>query len=122
MGYDYEISYKKGKENVVADSLSRLPAAQLMTMTIATLDSELIAHIKQSCTADLTIQGILNRLARGETLPKFSLTQGLLYRNGKLVVGKGGELHSKIISLFHDSAYGGHSGVAVTTKRVRSLF
>ena len=27
LGYDYEICYKQGKQNVVADGLSRLPAA-----------------------------------------------------------------------------------------------
>jgi len=122
LGYDYEISYKKGKENMVADSLSRLPAAQLMTLTLTTLDSDLLAQVRQSCTTDTTIQDIIARLEGGEILPKYSLVQGALYRHGKLVVGKGGELHAKIISLFHDSAYGGHSGVAVTTKRVKDLF
>ena len=46
IGFDYEIRYKKRKGNVVADGLSRIPAAQLITMTISSLDSKLIAQVK----------------------------------------------------------------------------
>jgi len=37
-------------------------------------------------------------------------------------VGNDGELHSHIIKLFHDSAFGGHSGVVLTEKRVSFFF
>jgi len=48
---------------------------------------------------------------------KYSYSQGLLYINGKLVVGKGAVVCTKIIQFFHASALGGHSEVAVTTKK-----
>ena len=38
------------------------------------------------------------------------------------MVGNKEGIHSTIIQLFHDSSFGGHSGVAVTIKRVAALF
>ena len=38
-GYDYEITYKKGKENVVADALLRLPKqAEFLAISLSTCD------------------------------------------------------------------------------------
>ena len=122
MGFDYEICYKKGKENVVADGLSRLPAAQLTTLTVSSIDSELLNLIKQSWSGDDSIQAILTRINQGENLQKYTISQNILYRKGKVVVGQDKDLHSKLIKIFHDSPLGGHSGVAVTTKRVLALF
>ena len=48
MGYDYEICYKKGQDNVVADGLSRIPVAQLLTLSISTINTELLANSKKS--------------------------------------------------------------------------
>ena len=42
MGYDYEINYKKGRENVVADALSRVNSSELMFMAISTISSDLM--------------------------------------------------------------------------------
>jgi len=39
-----------------------------------------------------------------------------------VVVGNSDELRSKLISMFHNSVIGGHSGMTVTTKTVESLF
>jgi len=122
MGYDYEICYRGGKENVAADGLSRITAAQLMTLTVSEINSELLEQVKQSWTQDPLIQQLLDKIQQGESIPHYSYSQGLLYRKGRLVVGHQKELHTTIIQLFHDSSFGGHSGVAVTIKRVASLF
>ena len=62
MGFDYEICYKKRKENVVADGLSRIPAVQLTALTVSSLDSDLLALIKQSWNGDDSIQAIMGRI------------------------------------------------------------
>jgi len=117
MGFDYEICYKKGKENVVADGLSRVPAVQLTALTVSSLDSKLLTFIKQSWESDDIIQTILESIRQGENLSKYTLSQDVLYRNGKIMVSKDRDLHSKIIKLYHDSSLGRHSGVAVNYQK-----
>lgn len=41
MGFDYEIEYKSGSENAVADALSRVSGAELLYMALSVLDSNL---------------------------------------------------------------------------------
>ena len=48
MGYDYEIRYKKGKENIAADALSRMHSGELMMMAISAISSDLMSEIKSS--------------------------------------------------------------------------
>jgi hypothetical protein len=45
-----------------------------------------------------------------------------LNRKGKVVVGKNPALRDKLISMFHNSAVGGHSGMTVTSKTIGGLF
>jgi len=122
MGYDYEICYKKGQDNVVADGLSRIPVAQLLTLSISTINAELLANSKKSWEDDEDLQAILHKLSNGEPVPKYSYSQGLLYRKGKLAVGRDVVPQTQIVQFLHDSALGGHSGVEVTTKRITSPF
>ena len=48
MGYDYEIMYRKGRENVVAGGLSRVYGAQLISLALSTINSDLLSSIKNS--------------------------------------------------------------------------
>ena len=47
MGLDYEICYKKGKENLAADALSRVPSAQLLSMAVSKVHPTLFDDIKR---------------------------------------------------------------------------
>jgi len=48
LGLDYDIVYKKGKENTVADSLSTISSAQLMELTLIYIDAKpLIINLKR---------------------------------------------------------------------------
>jgi len=55
MGFDYEICYRKGKENVVANGLFKVSAAQLLALTMSDVNSELLEHVKQSLVEDAHI-------------------------------------------------------------------
>jgi hypothetical protein len=52
----------------------------------------------------------------------FSPSQGLIRNKKRIWVGANSALHTKIISAFHSSAMGGHSGIQATFQRVNKLF
>nr|CAD1837126.1 unnamed protein product [Ananas comosus var. bracteatus] len=84
MGYDYELVYKNGRENVVADALSRAPSLQ----AISAIHTDLLEQIKLSWNQDDRIKKILADKQRGgHSGSHYTWTQGLLKRKGKLVVG-----------------------------------
>ena len=55
LGFDYEIEYKLGKENIPADALSRIPSKDLYAMTTSTISTGLMEEIRQSYVHDNTI-------------------------------------------------------------------
>ena len=87
VGFDYEIQYKQGKENLVADGPSRLYGLQLLASTLSSLSSDLIAAIRASWSQDTFLQQLIQTLDKGQQHPKYSWQPGILYRKGKVVVG-----------------------------------
>ena len=52
----------------------------------------------------------------------FSLHQGIIRRHQQIWVGNNSALRTKIVSAFHESALGGHSGINATYQRVNKMF
>nr|GEV52932.1 putative zinc finger, CCHC-type [Tanacetum cinerariifolium] len=85
MGFDYEVKYKKGVENAVADALSRT----------------------------------LLELHNGKDYRKhYTWSNGQLLRKNKMVVRKDEQLRMDLLTYFHSSSVGGHSGMKVTTHKL----
>ncbi|KAJ7960249.1 Ty3/gypsy retrotransposon protein [Quillaja saponaria] len=119
MGFDYEICYKKGSRNVVANALSRRDEPQLCVVYTTTVQSELLQKIKQSWEQDEKLQKIIKELSVSvDSHRHYKWEQGVLKRKGKLVVGNDPTLKQEIIECYHGSPIGGHSGVVPTCKRI----
>lgn len=54
--------------------------------------------------------------------PHFKWKEGILTRKGKVVIGDDAEIRESILIWMHSSHQGGHSGIEVTTKRIKSMF
>lgn len=127
LGYDYNIVYKKGKENVVADPLSRRYEGadhfQGESRAISIVIPQWQQEVKASWANDLAVQEILTKIALyPSSVTEFSLQDGDLRRQGKLVVRVDGELRTQIAKNLHGTSEGGHSGIQATIKRVKNIF
>lgn len=117
--FDYEIVYKKGKENVVAH-VSRIQGPEHLSIAPIVENGKLLDEIKQRWARDPQLQSAIQLIEEGQP-SLFMWKQGLLLKKGKLVVGKDVTLRQEIIKIFHTTTIAGHSGVHGSTKRISSF-
>lgn len=127
LGFDYRIVYKRGKENVVADPLSRLHErkekqnAEALAITVVVPQWKF--ELRNFWALDPGLQEVLTKQAVDpSSVPDFTLMDGDLRRQGKLVVGITCNLREQIIHNLHGGSEGGHSGITATIKRINNLF
>ncbi|GMI80696.1 hypothetical protein HRI_001738900 [Hibiscus trionum] len=123
MGFDYEIQYRKGIHNVVADALSRRPEeGSCCTMVVSQVDAKLWERIMETWKKDDKLRKIIETKEKEvDKHPKYQWDGKLLKMKGKLVVGDDTELKKELLKFFHDSAVGGHSGATATIQRVSTV-
>ncbi|GJV74347.1 retrotransposable element Tf2 [Tanacetum coccineum] len=114
MGFDYEIMYKKGAENVVVDALSRIHSQlKFLQMGVITLSSELY---------DRELKSRIEKLQSNSSSSKHdSWSNRQLLRKGKLVISNDEILKSDLMKYFHSGLDGGHSKMQGTIKRMHAL-
>ena len=65
-GYDYEVQFKKGIENVTADALSRQPHTTATSWALHGITTDLLAEIQQSWQSDPKVQETIQQLISGD--------------------------------------------------------
>ena len=115
MAFDFEITYKKDVDNVVADALSRVHSSEILCMAITTVSIDLYPLIATTWISDPELAALILEL-------QVLLDWGTVKEERQASFGNDEGLKLKIIKLFHDSSSGGHSGIHATYKRLSSLF
>lgn len=122
LGLRYVIRYKKGADNNAADALSRAVPRKLIA-AITSCQPAWLDDLIASYNSNPQTKKLLEQLAiREDPKGRFKQHQGILRFRDRIWLGGSTKMQQKIISAFHDSALGGHSGFPVTYARVRRLF
>ena len=112
-GFDFEIKYLKGKENRVADALSRKVQC-LYEILISKWKNSLFEMIKTAADQDAEYQQIkqqVQQLSSGKMQQRYELDDArMLYFNKRLYVPNKDGLRNLILDEFHISHYTGHPG------------
>lgn len=106
LGFEYIISYKKGKDNVAADALSRIHYREQQCNGLTVNKMGWKEELKDSLDGDASAEEIIAQLeVLGAAYDDYNL-EGNLMKGTKYYVGTRLELKNKIILSLHDGTKG----------------
>lgn len=109
MGYDYEIVYKKGVENQVADALSRYATLHAISMPVHKWVEEIVKEVANN---PYTVHIMDEIMAGSSAYPNFTLHNGQLLYKGRLVLAPDSKGKVTVLRQYHDSKEGGMQGIS----------
>lgn len=117
LGYKFDIEYRPGKDNGVADALSRkILEAQLSIITTSEVDW---VELWRDVEKDDELQLIKQQVITGTSgLAGYTVEQGRLLFKGKIVLPRRSKWVSILFSEFHEGVVGGHSRMQKTYQRL----
>jgi hypothetical protein len=122
LGYNYEVEYKKGKENKAADALSRR-TQQINVLAISAAIPLWVTEVLNSYTEVTKCREWEEQLrVSPSAIPHLTISNGLIKHKGKILVGNTTDLGKRLLESFHNSILGGHLGEKVTYTKLKSLF
>jgi hypothetical protein len=107
MGLQFKVVYKQGKDNVVADALSRV--GHLMCLqAVSEVQPLWVQEIVNSYVTDVEVQALLATLCiQSPDEQGYSLPKGVIRKGSLIWVGNNSAMRTKLIAALHDSVIGG---------------
>jgi hypothetical protein len=124
LGYDFEIVYKKGKQNVVIDALSRKDEdVEAFLCAISIIQTNWIIEARDEWNNDEKVWTLIQRLQQDSSASDtFTWKNDSLWYKDHLYLCKNSQLKQKVLLELHTSPVGGHSGFLKTYHRVKKEF
>ena len=123
--YDFEIKFRPGKENIVADALSRKSFLSAVSMP----NNPIIDKVKELAPIDANYSRIVHLLCQGNLSDKgknqvkdYTLHDDCLFFKQRLSIPKDPSLKKLILKEAHDSPTAGHMGYAKTINLLRKSY
>ena len=123
LGYDFEIIYKKGQQNVVANALSRKDEdVEALLCTISIIQQDWINETREERKND-EVWALIRKLQQdSSTSDTFSWKNYSLWYKDLLYLYKNSQLKQNILMELHTSPLGGHSEFLKTYHKVKKEF
>lgn len=118
MGLDFEIRYKPGQDNSVADALSR----RMTYAAFSRVQFEELEDWEKEIQNDPKLQRIIqNLMLDASAHPGYTFKDRKLFFIDRLVLPKGSSRIPNLLKDYHSSAVGGHSRFFRTYKRIYAI-
>ncbi|MCO5613146.1 hypothetical protein L7F22_067422 [Adiantum nelumboides] len=119
--YDFDLKYLCGKENKVADALSRRPMCHVLTVVCSNLVDEMHAEVEKDSCYILILKFLHENV--GEMYEnRYHLYKGNLYYYDRLCIPANSAFKSQILHECHNSPFSGHPGLNKTYEKIKSTF
>jgi hypothetical protein len=118
-GFDFDVEYRPGRLNTVADALSRRDSEEHLLVVTSTSTFQLYDDILSAISSCPELSALRNNIIAGFKDPSWCVQDGLIFRSGKIHIPPQSELLQQVIQLAHT---GGHEGIQKTLHRLRAHF
>ncbi|KAL9443804.1 hypothetical protein AB3S75_017059 [Citrus x aurantiifolia] len=122
MGFDFIVEYKRRKDNIVADALSRTDKKEEVSREnhdISKLLPNWVEAVKEEIQSKISLRELLQRVKNGEVIGPWKLQDGVLFFKEKMYLEEDSTLILDIIEQFHNST---HEGFLKTFHRIHANF
>ncbi|MCH83059.1 hypothetical protein A2U01_0003873, partial [Trifolium medium] len=118
IGFDFHIEYKPGKDNIPADTLSRM-----YMLAWSEPKNQFLQELQTALEKDSVMQQQMRAcLQQADANQCYTIRDGLLFWKDKLVIPNDKNLINMILKEFHTSHIGGHAGIQRTMARIQAQF
>ncbi|KAL0423536.1 UNVERIFIED_CONTAM: Retrovirus-related Pol polyprotein from transposon [Sesamum radiatum] len=124
LGYDFEIHYTPGRDNPVADALSRLPSSTVLLFSaMSSAMPVVLDQLWNYYSSHAARQALVTHLSKQpESTLTYSLSSGLILYKDSIFIPDIDGLRRSLIFVFHATTEGGHSRARATAARLSASF